>query len=362
MFLYNKSRFALFAFFLLVQNIQAGVIYTCDPAEIKNELIELNLDPDITTNEDLLSELRVEYGVKIHALLTEKHPLLLQQPRARFDNKTLQWVIETIWHPTSPSTRYLPLLADLSDDSVIDDYLKTAYRALFISNERTALLFLTQLDFILFELRAETELDRIIRESQPNISEDAIKKSTSIFKEKYLRKENYLVGSFNPNITNPIVIVDGHGMAGKDHIKVGDLLISYRDIVKTLIDIKLPDGALIKLNSCLSGCIDNKLNLTVAQIKYKFQQGTLTTDIGLIHGSFLQLFSQYLFQHYHQFQGTIEGYLGTVFYAPVKNVLRKDGKIMPVGNATKVTGTDGNIRLKKEQSAVQIHRADFPIS
>lgn len=355
--LYVGFHFLLF--FIFIAHSLAGVIYTCKPNEIKADLIELDLDPDLTTNQELITAISSQYGSEIHNLLTENHPTLLHNPDARFDNKTLQWAINTIWDPKSPNARYLLLLGDIFEDSVIDDYIKIAYSSLFISMRRTSLVFFNNLDFVLFQLRVESELDLIIKKIFPDLSENSLKRNIHIFKEKYFTEGAYIIGSLDNKINNPIIIIDGHGMAGGDYIKVGDTQISYTDIVKKLIAFKVPSDAFVKLNSCFSGCAENKLDLTIKDIKQKFYQGILTEEIGIIKGSFLYTFSQHLFQQIPSFNGRVEGYLGTVFSSSVSNVLKKNGSIMPIGNATKVTGTDGNIRLKQEESSVHVTRADF---
>lgn len=348
----------LFFLFLFINPVFAGLLGVCSPDKIQEELIQLNLDPEIKTNEQLLAALKTIYGNEIEEFLTKKHPYIAQAPLDTIDEQTLQWTAEAIWSPKNKIATHMLILMSLDNRSIFKDYVSTAFKRLLDLKNKTKLIFLNNEDFLFFKKHSTLMLEEILLDNNP-LTPDAEKIHViRKFKKYYFSKSGYNIG-FDASINKkPLLVIDGHGDAGNDNLLIGDELFSVDQLVERLAALQIPSDSVIRLEVCFSGCTKRKLDLSVAEIKLAFKSGLLNQHAGPVHGSLMHTLSKKVYQEIPTFNGSFEGYIGSVNTISQKDVLKKDGTLMLRGNASKVEGTTGSILLKKEEVMVLISRSD----
>ena len=359
-----KSIF--FVFLLSLMGLaNAGLIKPCNSAELKTELIQLGLNPDIEVYEELLDSVESTYGVDIVGYLVSAHPALKEIPFGTVDPNTLQWVIEAIWSPKNPIARHMIIAIDLENESVLSAYVFSAFQQLYNPSEKTKLVFKNSDELKIFKQESIGSLRKLIEKLNPNISDVNLQQSISKFKQYYFSEEGSMIGLGSISYKNPVIVIEGHGNSsegtGMDTITIGDITLTSDELVDILKSFELPFDSTLRLNSCFSGCTIYKIEKTTNEIRGLFKNNLLTAHSGVITGSLLDILSRKLYQTMPDFVGDVVGYIGKIHTIPLRNILRKDGTIMPKGYASEITGNDGVLLLKKEDCEVIIKRSDVTI-
>lgn len=355
--MYKILFFILLLFFNNIAN--ASPTEGCEPEKIKEKLIELGLDPEIKKNKELVAAFSVKYGPAVAQYLTDTHPRLLFDSENEFDERTVSWAIDAIWESDNPATRYTPILGDVNNESILSDYIFHIYNQLRKYSQKITPVFMSNADLKVFNKVALALLYKRLLSEYPNMAPENLDKALALFDQYYLKSSRVLVGFDSVKDHTPVVVIFGHGDAGKEAIQIGNVSILVSELVQKLKGLNLPSNATIKINACFSGCVDEKLNYSTEEIKSLFKHDMLTTIGSSVHGSLLEKFSVELFRELPSFTGVVQAYMGVVFSRPCKNVLKKDGSLMPIGNAVEITGNDGSILLKKEQVRVSMSRSNM---
>ena len=354
----NKIGLFLSSCLILISPLHSAPFDKCDIDQLEDQLIEFGLDPSIRINNELLSEIQYKYGDEISNYLTEKHPLMKNRPLDMIDEETVEWVIDAIWNTENKRTRYMPILFPLNNNKVLKDYILTAFENLSLEKKKTKLVFKNKEDFLSFKEMARKELKNIILSHYPEYPDHIIYHDIENFRKYYLNQTGYQFTFKNIAHRNPILIIEGHGAAGVDGLTVGGVTLTSEQLIHNLNLLHMPNDATIKMNSCFSGCGDNKFNFTIKEIKYLFKNDLLS-KVAETNNSFTHIFHKSLYENFHSFNGVVHGYLGLLFSTPENNVLKKDGSIMTLGNASKITGTDGSVLLKKEDVRISLSRSNL---
>lgn len=349
--------FRLFLFVFLFPVISlASPTEPCELNELQDKLLDLGLDPDIRNNGQLLFAFENKYGKSVTNHFIEENIFVEVMPDAAIDIETLSWAAKAVWDADNPASRYFPILADISKEKALDEYVFALYFAIGRSKKITP-VFESDREKNIFINFWRVSLKRVLLKDTPTASETDLKDSLDKFAEHYLAPSRLRIGLSEIIHTEPVVVLFGHSAAQKEVILIGDEYISIEQIVVKLKKLDLPRDAILKVNACFSGCVNSTLPYEISEIKELFKSGLLITNSGTIKGSLLDKLSIHLFQEIPSFSGEVQGYLGALFSGPKKNVLRKDGKILAKANAVEVTSTSGNsILLKKEQLRVSIKR------
>ena len=347
----------LFFVFLFPVISLASPTEPCKLNELQDKLLDLGLDPDIRNNAQLLLAFKDKYGESVTDHFVEENIFVEIMPDAAIDIETVSWAAKAIWDADNPATRYFPILADISKEKALDEYVFALYFAIGRSKKITPVFESASAKKIFID-SWEVSLKRALLKDTPTASETDLKDSLDIFSEHYLAISRLRIGLSGIIHAEPVVVLFGHSAAQKEVILIGDEYISIEQIVAKLKKLDLPRDGILKVNACFSGCVNSTLPYETSEIKELFKSGSLITTSGTIKGSLLDKLSIHLFQEIPSFSGQVQGYLGALFSGPKKNVLRKDGKILPKANAVEVTSASGNsILLKKEQLRVSIKRS-----
>lgn len=345
----------IFLFFILYSSfhLHSSPTDACDLTKLKNNLIAFGLPPELTKNAQLLEEIKNKYGNSIESYLTEKHPAIKNAPDQPIDLNTLDWLRDAIWSTENIRVRYSPMFF-IDNDNVMDEMIILAFERLYYVSQRTAFVFESEADFILFQKASINRLRDLILNKIPSFDLQQLSEVIKSYQKYYMTHGNYKIGFNSIAHTDYVVVLEGHGSAGFDGIDIGNATLSSEKIIKKLKQFNLAANATIKIRSCFSACEKNELNLTVDEIKKEFLSGKLLSHIKLGSGSFLEIFIRQLKHEFPEFNGTVEGYIGLVPTTPKNNVLKKNGEMMHYGNAVQVEGSDGSIYLKKEDAKVSI--------
>lgn len=354
----KKSVLVAFLFFCeFIKPVFGGLLGPCLPEQVKEELMQMELDPDIIMNIELLNALKVEYGEDVVKYLTSQHPYL-SDPSGHIDPLTLHWAAEAIWSPKSKITRYMLIVMDLSDEEALKEYISLALQNLFNIKDKTKLVFFTKEDFNKFKSKATVTIQSLLLSNNPNMPDIEILTIAKAFKKHYLGKSGHMIGFEGQENQNKIITIEAHGDASSSNIALGHSIMSSDELINRLQEIHLPNDAIIRLDVCFSGCTTRKLDISKSEIVRLFTLDQLTDQFESIEGSFLDTFSRKLYQAMPAFNGNIEGYIGRVISLPKSAVLRKNGTLMPRGNAVEVMGLDGAVLLKKEETLISLSRKD----
>ena len=340
-------------------SVFSAPVDVCDKKEIETRLLQLHLDSEVTTNQQLLLAIEEKYGNEMTTAISVEHPLMKQAPDDIFDASTLYWLESYIWSKKAPNTRYIPVFGDLKKHDVKMEYIKIAFTELYDKSKKTMFLFFNKKDYKRFKVKLDSNLTKFIMSHYPNTTEDELKIQIERFKSSYLKDGNFELGFEYMESQKPVIVIVGHGDEAGDSISVGNDDITIETLISTLKEAGLKNEATIKLNSCYSGCFKSKVDYSVDKIKHMFKSGILISAIGSVQGSLMENFSTQLFKNIPSFNGLVQGYIGAITQAPQKNVLKMNGQLMKRGNASEITGNDGFVLLKKEEVRVSMSRKDF---
>lgn len=338
-------------------HLLAGLLGPCLPEQLKEELMQMELDPDIVVNHEFLNALKIEYGEEVLDYLISKHPYL-SDPSKHIDPLTLHWAAEAIWSPKSKIAKYMLIIMNLSDEETLKEYISFALQNLFDMKNKTKLVFLTKEDFNKFKAKATLTIQELLLSNNPNLPDIELLTIAKAFKKYYLGKSGHMIGFDAKPYENIIISIEGHGDAGNDNLVLGHSMMSSDELIDKIKEIKIPTDATVRIDVCFSGCTTRKLEMTKNEIKHLFISNQLTSHFGVISGSFIDTVSKKLYQAMPAFNGRVEGYIGRVITLPKQRVLRKNGTLMLRGNAVEVTGSDGVILLKKEEAIISISRGE----
>ena len=356
-----KSLCAVVLYFSLCYPVNAGIIQPCSENAIVSELIQLNLDPEIKTNADLLKDLKVKYGEAIYSHFVNLHSSLVNDKNGKIDAPTVKWVAETIWSPENPLAKNILIVGNIQKTAVLNDYVEFLVNGLYQLSEKLRLIFKSEQDRVYFKKHAIPTLINLMKIQNPLVTHDVIQLATSTFEKYILHPSANTVGFAAVQYANPTIIIFGQGAHADNSIAIGGVNLTTKHLVKVLNKLNIPSDATVKLESCLSACSQSTLNYSIAEILVLFHMNRLVEYAGPIKGSLLDSFAKEIFRTIPSFNGIIEGYIGKIFIKPQKNVLKRNGVIMDTGNASQIDGIDGHVILKKEEVRVQIVRSDiFP--
>lgn len=352
-------NYSFILLFFIISNTKASPLYPCNAGTIKTDLVELGLDPEIKLNHQLMSALKIEYGDKLISILINMHPVLAQSPNISISSDTIQWVVDVIWSPENPTANYIPILIDLNNELIVDQYIGIVFDGLLNNSSKMKLVFVNQEQFVIFKTRVNSNLKEIISNRHPDMTAETLKRGLSAFNDHYLSDDGYNVTFEGINHKEPIVSIYGHGRAGHDYIKVGDYKAYASSLVDKLKLIGIPQDSIINLESCFSGCTKKKLELSIYTIKGLFVTKKLTQLPGNIKGSLLDVLSKKIFEKMPTFTGNVNGYMGKMSNMPSRNILKIDGTYLLSGYASLLTGIDGDLRVKKSDVKISISRSDL---
>lgn len=354
LFVLIKRKFYLFLMmsFFCLPSMAAP---TCDQTLVADMLTEMHLDTSIKYNQELLNALDKEYGNGMGKHLADKHSYLKGHRWGLVDKSTLAWARNAVFGADNFRTRYIPLISKSYDIRALDDYIRAVFESLFLFQRKSILVFKKEDDFLLFKTRAEDNLKNIISHFYPRMPEDEKSAKIQEFKDNYFDDDTYFFSFDQIPHNRAVIVIVGHGSAGVDGIKLGDTIIAAQDITNVLKEYKLPSDATIELNNCFSGCEIAPLPFTIAHIKDQFLKGNLMSLIKT-DSSFLTVFSNFLHKDITTFNGVINGYVGTIQGRKQKSVLGLNGKYKKLSNAVAVWGTDGEIKIKKDEGTISIIR------
>lgn len=348
------SRFflkSLIVYFLFTFNSYAT---PCSAEKIKFELEKMMLDPFIQTNNELLTNVKFIYGDKMLAVLTKEHPFIENNPSANINRDTLYWLNDMIWDKDNKFVVYRYFPGDLSSQDALDYFVGDMISALE-SRQRTVPIFQhkesAELFDILLKPGSENELKKIIERLKIASTDSLNELLTQRFLSHFRKYNESRIGfNFLPN-EKIILEISGHGKAGIPGYIVGDKLVSVSEIVYNLIDMGLPLHSSVRLIGCFTACNSETTPYSSMEVKQLFQQRRINEIYDLNQStSFLKAFSDELKNQQPLFRGQIVGYIGEVMDKIEKKVFSVNGEYV-TAFSVKVTATDGQVSLKREESS-----------
>ncbi len=333
----------------------------CSPEKIKEELIKMKIDPDIETNKELVNHMGYIYGHEFENEILKMHPFFIENPLALVDQKTIMWLNEVIWNPKNPRFRYIYIPGDFSSQVQVD-LLVTNMMGALISKRRVIPIFENESGRSIYLSLLESKnlylVEEIMSRKYFHVIDEELKKVAIEFQNHYKKYNDSKIGfDFSLN-EKAVIMLNGHGSAGNYTYFYGDTVISGSEIVKKLVDMKLPKNSIIKLTGCFTACTLNISTLSIEQIKKSFLNG----DLYQIYyddknESFLQQFYYELKKQMPGFCGRVDGYVGAISDQLVSNVLTKKGQLT-TAFAAKVQGSDGTLLLKREDARFSFYPLD----
>lgn len=345
--------FALIVCFLFPYTANAS---PCSLEELKKILLQISFDPEIETNKGLLNIIKNKYGQDMITAIEEVHPALVEAPDSNIDTETLSWIIKYIWSDQNKVTRFIPIVGDLSVNSVLEDSIAFVADNMFKLSHKVTPVFMNEEDATLFLSYAKENLYRILKHRNPSYTKEMLREYRQYFARYIYYNHNYLVKFDSVKVERPVIILLGHGTSEPNVMGIGGQHISIDELMVSFNKLNFPNNAIIKMQICFSGCRNKSLPLTVEEIKQHFLSNDIETLAGVGNNSFMDLFIAEFSTKFPGLNASFEGYVGAIMAAPQLNVLKTNGSLLSQAHAVQVTGTNGDIFLKKGEAKIKISR------
>ncbi len=300
--------------------------------ELKKLLTAMNWKTSISTNKDLIEKIDELYGRFTSDFVKKKHPFLSGNPKAKIDLKTLQWVNRVFFlKENMPGIIIYFPFGDLSLDEakwllfqIITGAFKPPYKKMFLIFKDKSV----KSDFHHILNKNHLLINNAIQDAtkDTHLTPEQINKIKKDILAHFGSKKHDLVG-FHGLTTKITINIIGHGNIAKDSIGTTEAsdteVISYKEIVQDLIQLKIPDDTDINLMSCHSAQ-DTTVKFTKEEYMEKIKDGSLSSELLKNKSSFLNLFANEIYEKSQTYNGTVKGYFGEVVVHPHKNVYSLD--------------------------------------
>lgn len=354
--LFCKRSTKILSFLILLFFVSPSIVNaspTCEKTALQSTLIKMNFDPEITTNEELLAEIEANYGSEAAFSLENEHKYL-EKKEGIFNLNSLEWVEKRINEQIY--SRYLLILNDLTNEKVMQAYIIFMYQAVIDKSDKVALIFPNKDTYQKLFLYTYEHFNRIVSEKYPKLTPDELSKNKAVLFRKLLNipKENVLYGFDKIKHKNPVITIDGHGIAGKEAIKIGDIILSASQIVQKLKELKLPDDAVLDLQTCYSAShiALKKTSKSSEELKTAFHLGNLPVLAESKKSNLMTGIMGELVKEIPSFSGSINGYIGEISVTSLKNVHTVKGAILPAKRSSRIRSFDKQffyVKLKDVQ-------------
>ncbi len=351
--------------------------------ELKKLLQKMNWKTNITTNAALIDQINDIYGKYSADYFISKHPFLKEKRSAKIDLKTLQWVNkELATNENSPLIFiYFPFddLTEKAAQSLLFQVIAGAFKAPY---KKPLMIFRSRKALVTFRSILKKNVlslsDEIYKAHEDRFDILTPEQIAKIRKDitKYFENTNNSTHGFNfmknsnaeeqKKVTINII---GHGNVAKESLNTtssfDEEIVDFKDIVKDLISLGIPDNININLMSCHSAQ-DTDIKLTEAEYLVKFKNKSLTNGLLKDNKSFLNFFSKEIFTKSHAYNGNITGYFGEVVTYPHKKVYHLDEATNEIELFNYIYGVQfklqdpegGSIQFDKSQFKMTVNRSN----
>lgn len=323
--------------------------------EIKKELSRLSIDPNITTNSQLLDGLELLYGGWLVYSLTQDHPELENSPNKRFDLETIKWLERSIWNTDHNRTRFEFFFAQNPTEEEMKMFAFFLFDLLWQQGTKVTPVFANHIDAATFNAYFTSNLKYLAPLYNENLSNKELIELKKNVRRFYIDNKNFLVGLNNIKVSFPVISITGHGLPNNENIFIGGQTYTAEQIAEILVQAGLQKEGRIEIRACFSGCARRRLNFTVKQIKTLFMEGHLPALTMTGGNNLLSWFSEALHDKAPDFKGVVFGYLGQLEYPESDNVFNRDGTTSPTGFAVVLNGLDGEIFVNRDEATVAIN-------
>lgn len=362
-----KKKYCLI-FFLLIPNHALLQPVVCDIPKLEKMLDKMRFSQNLRVNKELLDEVGLYYDDNFKNYLVETHPHLRENPNGAINEETLTWLKNMINYSMSFPFRYkffsFPTYDEPEYDKLINE-LVFEHEAPFF---RTQAIFPRKehLGVFIKAVNEEGVITRKFKRARPGLSNEEAEAMAKRFIKHYMNPENSRVG-FDDLPDDPRIEIIGHGGGDPSIISAVDEYVSYKQIVRTLIELKLPINAEIEMSSCWSSCpiaVSGQEILTKNQVLDMYEKNTLTSYFFKPNiPSFLKYFAKELFSKDKKFKGKVLGYPGYYQLGVTKDVykINKKGNAVLMGSAaaaTSIQTKDGRVNILRKDVEITLNRWD----